>query len=134
MTDYAWVIEAGWTEPCEPAYLCGIEGSGDGMTFNWSVDHAGAIRFARRADAIKIAQALLADDATAWRVAEHAWDGGQKERRLSDAIAAAIDRFHKEQPDLTVFAILGALEDVAHVIREGLIQARSDNTTDSPNG
>lgn len=54
-----------------------------------------------------------------------------QQSRLSDAIAEAIDQFHKENPELTVFTILGALEDVAHVIREGLLQAQaSDNATD----
>lgn len=73
MSAYGWVIEAGWTEPSEPAYLCGVEGSGDGMVFNWRSDHADAIRFARRIDAVKIAKALLDDEGAAWRVAEHAW-------------------------------------------------------------
>jgi hypothetical protein len=71
MTQYAWVIEEGATQPCTPSYWCGVDGFSD--------DHNDAVRFARKQDAEAVA-AYLEKEGPRFvghvppRVAEHGWD------------------------------------------------------------
>lgn len=76
MTAFAWVIEYGPSSPEAPDYWCGTEGHGDGLVHRWLKRSDGAIRFARREDALRAAKCLIDDDEnpTTWRVCEHGWD------------------------------------------------------------
>lgn len=63
MSDYAWVIEGGWTDIDEPDYWVGSSA--------WSNDHMQALRFARRQDAKQAADLML--HGVNVRICEHSW-------------------------------------------------------------
>ncbi|MGY4621986.1 hypothetical protein ACVWZ4_007213 [Bradyrhizobium sp. USDA 4472] len=72
-TEYAWLIEAGWSGTASVEYWCGcVVTGGGGIQHEWSFSHSRAIRFARKEDAKRIANILI--DGEAYRIAEHAWD------------------------------------------------------------
>ncbi|KGT75840.1 hypothetical protein MA20_32140 [Bradyrhizobium japonicum] len=72
-TEYAWLIEAGWTGTASIEYWCGCEiTGGGGVQHQWSFDHSRAIRFARKEDAKRTASILI--DGEAYRIVERGWD------------------------------------------------------------
>lgn len=72
-TEYAWLIEAGWTDTASIEYWCGcVVTGGGGIQHEWSFDHSRAIRFARKEDAKRIAGILI--DGESYRIVEHGWD------------------------------------------------------------
>lgn len=63
MSDYAWVIEGGWTSINKPDYWVGSSA--------WSENPLRALRFARRQDAQQAADLMLAGVNV--RICEHEW-------------------------------------------------------------
>jgi hypothetical protein len=60
---YAWVVEGGWSETCQPDYWAGAS--------TWSGDHLNALRFSRKEDAQQAADLMLSGMNI--RICEHAW-------------------------------------------------------------
>lgn len=61
---YGWVIEGAWSSTADPAYWCGSS--------LWMNDHMKALRFARKLDAERAAEMMLADVNV--RICEHSWN------------------------------------------------------------
>ncbi|MCK9994030.1 MAG: hypothetical protein Dbin4_02550 [Alphaproteobacteria bacterium] len=54
MSEFAWVIERGDSQSCDPTYWAGLSR----LDSKWSQDHMEAVRFARKQDAEKVACGL----------------------------------------------------------------------------
>lgn len=69
--EVGWVIEHADSDASAPKYFCGVWGAIYSGGW-WDGDHDGAVRFCRRQDAVRTAQALFGIDHD-HRICEHQW-------------------------------------------------------------
>lgn len=67
MAKFAWLIEAGGSQPCAPLYLLH---HGD-RVISWTHDHDAASKFGSRGEAETFAEAHVSGDI---RACEHGWN------------------------------------------------------------